>query len=284
MLTRTRTVKSDAEQNAYYRPFLKWAGNKFRIIDRVRQQLPAGKRLIEPFVGSAAVFLNTDYENYLLSDTNPDLVNLYTLLRDQGDSFINDARKMFNDKHNQEQKYYQLRDKFNQSDDIYQRALLFVYLNRHGYNGLCRYNAKGGFNVPFGRYQRPYFPEQEMRYFAEKAQRCDFRVASFEHIINQAQTGDVIYCDPPYVPLSTSANFTSYSSGGFSLESQQQLADLAVNAANKGIPVLISNHNTAFTRKAYRAAYSIKKFQVQRYISCNGAKRESAGELLALFS
>jgi DNA adenine methylase len=93
-----------------------------------------------------------------------------------------------------------------------------------------------------------------------------------------------VYCDPPYVPLTRSANFTSYSAGGFDLGDQQRLADLAAKARARGIPVLISNHNTRFTREVYQDANDIKRFKVQRYISCNGRKREHAGELLALFS
>lgn len=265
------------------RPFLKWAGNKFRIIDKVKKELPHGKRLIEPFAGSAAIFLNTDYEHYIINDNNPDLIHLYTILKNEGAEFIKKCRFYFSPRFNNEEQYYKLRQKFNQTNDRYKRAILFVYLNRHGYNGLCRYNLKGGYNVPFGRYKAPYFPEKEMLAFHYKAQCADFVLSSFESIIQAAKTGDVIYCDPPYVPLSPSANFTSYSSGGFNMEKQQQLADLANEIADKGIPVLISNHNTKFTRKAYEKANKIKRFHVQRFISCNGKKRGTAGELLALF-
>jgi DNA adenine methylase len=101
----------------------------------------------------------------------------------------------------------------------------------------------------------------------------------------ETRAGDVVYCDPPYVPLSTSANFTAYSAGGFSMEQQQQLADLAHDNAHRGIPVVISNHSTAFSRNCYRAAGAkLNYFSVQRYISCNGNKRAKASELLALFT
>ncbi|MDR9437784.1 MAG: DNA adenine methylase, partial [Thiohalophilus sp.] len=130
---------------------------------------------------------------------------------------------------------------------------------------------------------RPYFPQKEMLAFHHRAQRADFFVSDFEHTMQQTRRGDVIYCDPPYVPLSTSANFTTYSAGGFSLDDQQYLADLAQSCAGRNIPVLISNHNTAYTRKIYQQADKNKRFKVQRYISCNGKKRNSAGEILALF-
>lgn len=271
------------KSNNNTRPFLKWAGNKYRIIERVKKILPEGKCLIEPFAGSAAVFLNTDYERYIINDNNPDLIHLYNILKNDGASFINKCRYYFSPKYNDEEQYYKLRKKFNDTRDPYKRAVLFVYLNRHGYNGLCRYNLKGGYNVPFGRYKSPYFPEKEMMVFHGKAAKADFILSGFEQVIQAAQKGDVIYCDPPYVPLSSSANFTSYSTGGFNLEEQQQLADLANKTSAKGIPILISNHNTAFTRKAYNNANKITKFHVQRFISCNGKKRGTAGELLALF-
>ncbi len=265
------------------RPFLKWAGNKYRIINRIKQLLPRGSRLIEPFSGSGAVFLNTDFEHYVLRDNNPDLISLYTFVKQEGQEFIRYCRRYFNGNYNNSQSYYQLRERFNRSSNARQKAALFVYLNRHGYNGLCRYNAKGGYNVPFGRYQRPYFPEKELLAFHHKAQRAEFIVGSFESAFVDTQRGDVIYCDPPYVPLSDSANFTSYSAGGFDLDKQQQLAQLAQQAAGRGIPVLISNHNTRFTQQAYQAATQRQTFKVQRYISCNGEKRENAGEVLALF-
>ena len=269
--------------NTNTRPFLKWAGNKYRIIDRIKKSLPNGKRLIEPFAGSAAVFLNTDYEKYIINDNNPDLIHLYNLLKSDGADFIKKCRYYFTPRFNNEEQYYKLRQKFNDTSDIYKRAVLFVYLNRHGYNGLCRYNLKGGYNVPFGRYKAPYFPEKEMLFFHEKAQKAEFILSSFEEVIQSAKKGDVIYCDPPYVALSPSANFTSYSAGGFNMEKQQQLADLANETSAKGIPIIISNHNTSFTRKAYDKANKITKFHVQRFISCNGKKRGTAGELLALF-
>jgi len=265
------------------RPFLKWAGNKYRILDKVKRRLPEGKRLVEPFAGSGALFLNTDYDNYLLCDSNPDLIGLYSLLKSEGRTFIEQAASLFVQENNLSERYYALREEFNHCHDPVRRATLFVYLNRHGYNGLCRYNAKGGFNVPFGRYKRPYFPAAEMLAFHHKAQRARFVWQDFITTFEQARQGDVIYCDPPYVPLSPSANFTSYSAGGFNLQQQEQLAQLGQQLATRGVPVLISNHNTPFARRIYDNA-RLYRFVVQRYISCNGQARNRAGELLALYS
>ncbi|MFV1983280.1 MAG: Dam family site-specific DNA-(adenine-N6)-methyltransferase [Thiohalomonadales bacterium] len=271
------------KKNNKNKPFLKWAGNKYRVLPHIEEILPEGKRLIEPFAGSAAVFLNTNYSRYLITDNNPDLINLYNILKRDGEIFIKQCRRLFTEKNNHEDKYYKFRDEFNQTNDIHRKATLFLYFNRHGYNGLCRYNQKGGFNVPFGRYTKPYFPEQEMLFFHHKARKAIFKHSDFTNIMNNARSGDVIYCDPPYVPLSKSANFTSYSVGGFNEEQQIQLADIAKELSAKRIPVLISNHNTSFIQHSYRNAHAIKKFSVRRFISCKGSQRNHAAELLALF-
>lgn len=275
--------KRMSQKGSSIRPFLKWAGNKYRILDKVKKRLPQGKRLVEPFAGSGAVFLNTDYDRYLLCDSNRDLIELYTLLKEEGAEFIELAQSLFTAANNRPERYYALREEFNHCIERERRAALFVYLNRHGYNGLCRYNASGGFNVPFGRYKRPYFPTREMLAFHQKAQRARFRHQDFVTTIKQSRRGDVIYCDPPYVPLSPSANFTNYSAGGFNLAQQEKLASLSENAAERGIPVLISNHNTPYARDIYHKA-RLHRFVVQRYISCHGKGRDKAGELLALYS
>jgi len=265
------------------RAFLKWAGGKYGLIEPIRQLLPEGDKLIEPFVGAGSVFLNTDYPKYLLNDINQDLITLYKTVKRRPVSFIKDAQKFFTPKNNNETAYYAIREQFNRTNDGYQRALMFLYLNRHGYNGLCRYNASGGFNVPFGQYRKPYFPAAELEFFAEKAKRATFTCLSFEEVFKRARLGNVMYCDPPYAPLVQASNFTSYASGGFNLEHQNELALRAERLARtRDIPVLISNHDTDLTRLLYKNA-QLTTLQVARSISQNGAKRHKVSELLALF-
>jgi DNA adenine methylase len=261
------------------RPFLKWAGNKCSIIEQIKQKLPQGSRLIEPFLGSGAVFLNTGYESYLLNDNNPDLITLYQLLQQQGQQFIDLAHDYFTAQFNNEKVYYQQRTQFNQSRDPLERSLIFLYLNRHGYNGLCRYNSSGQYNVPFGRYRQPYFPEQEMLYFQEKSQHVTFTCQDFRTCMQQAQPGDIIYCDPPYV----SSTFTRYSQNEFNNNDQEQLQSLALQLAQQGISVLLSNHDTEFTRQLYQQA-QLSFLKVNRHISRDVLGRTAAREVLALFS
>ena len=264
------------------KPFLKWPGGKYRLVERINKELGPGKRLIEPFIGSGAVFLNSPYNKFLLADNNPDLINLYNILHQEGGVFIEYVRGFFLPECNNADAYYSFRAVFNNTNDIRLKAALFIYLNRHCYNGLCRYNSSGGFNSPFGRYKTPHFPEQTMLAFMEKSKHAKFISADFKTTMMKARKGDVIYCDPPYTPLSKTANFTGYSTGGFGWDKQEELVALALKLASKGIRVVISNHNTPDIRKLYKEA-KITSFQVQRYISQDTNNRKKAAELIAVF-
>lgn len=267
-----------------HRAFLKWAGGKYPLLDDIKRHLPEGEYLIEPFVGAGSVFLNTEYSRYLLADINSDLISLYNIVKTRTEEYVTEAKVFFVPENNCAERYYVLRDTFNKSTDPFQRALLFLYLNRHGYNGLCRYNLRGEFNVPFGRYRKPYFPEDELFLFAEKAQRAEFVCESYDSSMARAVKGAVVYCDPPYTPLSETANFTAYHTNSFNAEQQQHLACLAEKLRQKRIPVLISNHDTILTREWYRLASMLLPVKVRRSISSNGGTRKKVDELLALYN
>ena len=152
--------------NTKQRAFLKWAGGKYRLTSEIRQCLPpsltSGACFVEPFVGAGSVFLNTDFERYLLADINPDLINLFNVVKADVNEYIRQTKALFlHPKANSKTFYYQQRQAFNQSNDQVERSVLFLYLNRFGFNGLCRYNQKLQYNVPFGRYKSHYFPETE---------------------------------------------------------------------------------------------------------------------------
>ena len=263
---------------------MKWPGGKYRLLSRIRSALHPGKRLIEPFVGSGAVFLNTDYDTYLLGDANPDLIGLYRQLLEEGTPFISYCRGFFDDRNNTGETYYAYRDEFNETRDTRRKSALFLYLNRHGYNGLCRYNGKGGFNTPFGRYDKPYFPEKELLAFVRRGRITTLLQARFDESMARAQPGDAVYCDPPYVPLSETAHFTDYHTAGFSWDDQVRLANFACELAGNRIQVVISNHDTRQTRELYAGRKAkISRFKVRRNISCDGKNRREVGELLAVF-
>lgn len=226
---------------------LKWAGNKTAIMSELKKHLPAGPRLVEPFAGSCAVMMETDYPSYLVADINPDLINLYKKVAADCEAFISRARALFEEA-NREVAYYNIRQEFNYSTEItdFMKAVYFLYLNRHGYRGLCRYNKSGHFNIPYGNYKNPYFPEKEIRAFAEKAQRATFICASFDETLAMLKVGDVVYCDPPY-----DGTFSGYHTDGFTEDDQYHLASILEHRSSEGHPVIVSNSNTSLTRSLY---------------------------------
>lgn len=274
-----------AQPIAGMRSALKWAGGKKKLTSDIASILPkqGKKRLVEPFVGGGSVFLNLEFDEYLLVDMNKDLINLFNIIKNQSTEFITDAQKYFNGDNNLPEKYYDLRRQFNQCSDPYERSLLFLYLNRHGYNGLCRYNQSGGYNVPFGRYKHPYFPSEELQYFSKKSQNATFIQGDFETAFSQLEVGDVVYCDPPYSPINPTSNFTAYTGNSFTDEDQRRLVACAEIAKKQKIPTLISNHYVDFTKELYQGATKKKLLQVQRSISQKGKGRIKVQEILALY-
>jgi len=264
---------------------LKWAGGKKRVIGDIQKMLPVKgkKRLVEPFVGGGSVFLNLDFDEYLLVDMNKDLISLFNIIKTKPKAFIRDAKKLFVSANNQAEKYYEFRAKFNASSSPYERAVIFLYLNRHGYNGLCRYNKSGGYNVPFGRYKHPYFPQVELEFFAKKAKKATFIQGDFDMAFSQMRADDVIYCDPPYSPINPTSSFTAYAGNTFTDDDQKRLVACAENAKKLGVPTLISNHYVDFTKALYCNADKKSLFQVQRSISQKGKGRIKVKEVLALY-
>lgn len=264
------------------RPIIKWAGGKTRVLPNLLPFLPKADCLVEPFVGGASVFLNTDYRRYILADINPDLIGLYRAVKKDPELFITIARAMFMAGNTQDA-YTEFRKKFNALPQGEERAALFLYLNRHGYNGVCRYNSRGGYNVPYGKYKSIYFPELEIRQFAEKANdtKTIFLCSSFERTLQVIEgVSCAIYCDPPYLPASKTANFTQYHSGTFAAEQHRQLVKALVSVNEKcGLPVVISNSDTPATREIYNP-FDLHEITVNRSISANAATRGAAKEVI----
>jgi len=279
--------------------FLKWAGNKTKVLPHIIPHIGYPKRYCEPFGGSLAVALNTPAEQYILNDVNKDLVAIYrSLVNANDDSFIQYCEELFVPENNTREAYLELREHFNQATDTTERARLFIYLNKHCFNGLSRYNSKGDFNVPYGRefkdkntkekkIENAYFPKEEMMnfrmYFLSK-QLVRFTSLSFEDssLYEDLEAGDVVYFDPPYVPVSDTANFTSYATDGFTSDQQVHLAQLAESLASKGVRVIVSNHDVPVTRDLYKSA-TIYPIQVTRTVAARGDSRKKANELIAVF-
>ena len=268
------------------KPFLKWAGNKFRVLPHILPLIDSPKQYIEPFAGSMAVALNVSAKSYVLNDFNGDLISLYRYLMNDIE-FIDDCESIFKDTNNQET-FYQYRDIFNSTSDVRHKAILFIYLNRHCFNGLTRYNKSGQFNVPFGKYSSPYFPRKEMENFiATFKNKKSTRITSYDfaatELYQDVDSKTVVYFDPPYLPLSDTANFSDYAAGGFSYDDQVRLRDLALSLANRNCRVIISNHDTLVSRELYSTA-NIISIDVNRFISAKGESRKPVKEVLAVWN
>lgn len=269
------------------KPFLKWAGGKLRVVPILKKRFPKdGKRFIEPFLGAGSVSLNVDYPYYIVNDTNADLMVVWRQFKSMGMEFVAECEKLFAAKNNKREVFDALKKEFNETDDKLRKATLFIYLNRHCFNGLCRYNGSGEYNVPFGKYDEPYFPKYEFEKCYEKVKKFTIHNKDFREIFDMVEKDDVVYCDPPYLPMSESASFDSYSTGGFSLRDQMDLADCAEKAAKKGATVVISNHNNWYSRQLYTDLYKgkVSTIEVSRTISSKIDKREAVKEIIAIFS
>ncbi|MCM7929983.1 MULTISPECIES: Dam family site-specific DNA-(adenine-N6)-methyltransferase [Enterobacter cloacae complex] len=267
----------------WQRPFLKWAGGKYSLLPELDRLIPAGKRLVEPFVGGGSVFLNSEkHESFLLADVNADLINLYQMLEVDHIRVCSLAKILF-ERANSEVAYKELRDEFNnQRMGAPERAAAFLFLNRHCFNGLIRYNRDGFFNVGWGKYEAPYFPEIEIKAFKQKSHKCVFLNAGYRRTLALAGEGDVVYCDPPYEPLTGTAGFTNYAAGGFSWADQISLAESCVAAHQRGAKVLISNSTAPRVLELYEQhGFILHHVDARRAISSKGSTRETAKDIVA---
>mgnify|MGYP003344501462 FL=1 len=267
------------------KPFFKWAGSKYRVLSYILPLIGTPTRYIEPFAGSLSVALNVVALEYILNDFNDDLINVYESVMHNKD-FIDDCERYFADNNN-DVSFYHFRNEFNNSIDARRRAILFVYLNRHCFNGLTRYNKSGEFNVPFGKYKSPYFPRKEMENFISvfTGQSVEFSAGDFaaDELYQSVDSRTVVYFDPPYLPLTDTANFSDYATGGFDYDDQVRLRDLAVSLANRGARVIISNHDTPVARELYSSA-QITSIDVGRFIAAKGTSRKKVKEVLAVWN
>jgi len=260
---------------------LKWAGNKTAVMPHLKKHLPAGPRLVEPFAGSCAVMMETDYPSYLVADINPDLINMYQQIKDNSEAFIAVAKVFFEyEPAVAKIMYYKIRREFNcfreYENSDFRQAIRFLYLNRHCYRGLCRYNRAGHFNVPYGHYKAVYFPEAEIRAFAKKAQRATFICAGYEETLAQLLPGDVVYCDPPY-----DGTFAGYHTAGFSEDDQYRLASVLERRSSEGYPVVASNSDTLLIRSLYRN-FILHKITAARSMGVAAGQSKSASEVIAV--
>ena len=191
---------------------------------------------------------------------------------------------MFITENNTLEQYTLLRKEFNETTDIYRKSILFVYLNRHCFNGLCRYSGKkGNFNVPMGRYKNPQCPIKQMTTIMPILNNFKIKNVDYKEILTDSDKGDIVYCDPPYLPLSDTSSFTSYTKEDFLAKEHIELAMLCYQASIRGATVIVSNHWTPLSEQLYTTYKAeCETFEVKRVISGRDSNFK-AQEVLAVF-
>lgn len=269
------------------KPFLKWAGNKYPLRERILPLLKGSGSYIEPFLGSGAIYgsLPNTFHSYYLNDTNTKLTNLFIVVRSQPDELIEKCRELFQPENNNREFYNKIRKDHNENWRYgVDTAAYMLYLNKFGYNGLYRENRKCLYNVPFGRNAKVTLQDQLIRDWSAKLRKESPSIFEddFEFALSLSNRGDVVYCDPPYYPVSDTSNFTSYGSGGWNpVNDTLRLAKAAREAVQRGAKVVLSNSNTEFVREAFaEVGANIAVVPVRRSISTKVATRGVTTELI----
>lgn len=263
------------------RPFIKWVGGKSQLLHELMTRAPVSyTRYFEPFLGGGAFFFASQPPRAVLSDVNPELINAYTVVRDSCEDLIADLQRHVYDS----AYFYKIRDVDRAPEYVewtpVQRAGRFVYLNKTCFNGLYRVNSKGHFNTPFGRYANPTIVNPEnLRACSAALQGVDIRVLSFAAAAESAAKGDFVYFDPPYVPLSATAYFTSYSTDGFGLAMQEQLFETCCKLDRSGVRFMLSNSSAPWVTERYKQ-FEVALVSARRAINSKGDRRGEVKEVI----
>lgn len=264
-------------------PFVKWVGGKRQLLKHIKPIMPASiNTYYEPFIGGGALLFDIKPSVAVINDYNHELINTYNVIRDDVEALIADLKTHVYDK----EYFYEIRSldrkpEYSSMSDL-KRASRLLYLNKCCFNGLYRVNSKGEFNSPFGSYSNPDIVNEDTLVAVSKylnSNKVTTRTGDFEKSVLDAEAGDFVYFDPPYDPVSKSANFTAYSKLGFSREDQERLRDLCVELTDKGVNFLLSNASTDFINELY-SDFTILEVGANRAINSNGAKRKKVQEVL----
>lgn len=270
------------------KPFVKWAGGKRQLIPILHQNLPESfGTYYEPFLGGGALLFHilTDKngQKCSISDLNSDLVLAYTTIRDRIDTLITSLKNHEkNYQKDSESYYYSIRES-NPRSEIEKTSRL-IFLNRTCFNGLYRVNSKGKFNVPLGKYSNPnIINEENIRAVSHilQSSRISIKCRDFEAVLRDAKKGDLVYFDPPYQPVSATANFTSYTNKDFTYDDLTRLAELCLKLDSRGCNVLLSNSDSKEVTDIFaKNPWKITRIEANRSINSNSKKRTGHFELL----
>ena len=256
-----------------HKPFLKWAGGKTQLLPYLRKLYPNSfSKYYEPFLGGGAVFFDLKPKQYLISDSNPELINVYKTVATQKEHVIMKLKTM----ENTEAFFYKIRSEAFDNLSCIEAAARTIFLNRTCFNGLYRVNKQGHFNVPYARYKNPDFiQEQKLQDASKLLKSRSIKCMSFEKLKDLGVTGDdFIFFDPPYVPLDGYADFKRYTKEQFHHDSQERLSELFKYFAAKGTKLILANSNADEVFKLYKG-FDYLVVDSKRNINSRGDKRTS---------
>lgn len=265
--------------NSSVAPFVKWAGGKRQLISQIRERMPEKYNdYYEPFVGGGAVIFDLLPANALINDINKALINTYRTICNELDAFLKEVNRLDNDMWEDGKKYYysireHYNDKLMRSEYDVELAALFVFINKHCFNGLYRVNGKGLFNVPYNNSRRVSVDEDVIIATSEYLRGVTIIDGDFEQACKNAKKGDFVFIDSPYAPLNPTS-FESYTKEGFDIESHKRLAKLYDELTARGCYCMLTNHNTELINELYgNKDYKINVVSVKRMINSDASNR-----------
>ncbi len=276
-------------------PFVKWVGGKRQLLKQFKELdlyppddfNPTKNTYYEPFVGGGAVFFDLRPQRAIISDLNLELITTYKVIKKDYKKLI--AKLKEHQRKNSKEYFLKVRaQNLNRLSDV-SIAARFIYLNRTCFNGLYRVNSKGGFNVPYGKYDNPRIVDEDnLRKISRQLKGVKILHQDYKKTIADAKKGDFVYFDPPYAPLSPTSSFTSYTKDGFGEQQQLELRDTFYKLHKKGCFVMLSNSNSDFINKIYGELkkkdkkIKITKLGANRMINSNASKRGKIKEVLVV--
>lgn len=265
--------------NSSVAPFVKWAGGKRQLIPQIRERMPEKYNdYYEPFVGGGAVIFDLLPVNALINDINKALINTYRTICNEPDAFLKEVNRLDNDMWEDGKKYYYFirecyNDKLMRSEYDVELAALFVFINKHCFNGLYRVNGKGLFNVPYNNSRRVSIDEDVIMATSEYLRGVTIKDGDFEQACKNAKKGDFVFIDSPYAPLNPTS-FESYTKEGFDIESHKRLAKFYDELTARGCYCMLTNHNTELINELYgNKDYKIDVVSVKRMINSDASNR-----------
>ena len=265
--------------NSSVAPFVKWAGGKRQLIPQIRERMPEKyNNYYEPFVGGGAVLFELQPANALINDINKALINTYNIICNEADAFLEAVNRLDEEMWEDGKKYYysvreHYNDKLMKSEYDVELAALFVFINKHCFNGLYRVNGKGLFNVPYNNSRRTSADENVIREVSKYLKGVKIINGDFEEACKNAKKGDFVFIDSPYTPLNPTS-FESYTKEGFDIESHKRVAKLYDELTARGCYCMLTNHNTELINELYgNKGYKIDVVSVKRMINSDASNR-----------